>query len=104
MIVKSRAVCYVIFLLTTLDILFTTIGLNLGIIEEANPIMNYLINISLVLSMFFVLLFVGVVLTFLYKASYKVPWLHPALNGLAGIKVYVLMLHLKWISIYLEKR
>jgi hypothetical protein len=104
MIVKSRVVCYIIFQLTTLDILLTTIGLKLGIIEEANPIMNYLMNISLALSMLCVLLFVGAMLTFLYKASYKIPWLHPALNGLAGIKVYVLMLHMKWISIYLENR
>jgi hypothetical protein len=101
---KSRVVCYIIFLLTTLDILFTTIGLKLGIIEEANPIMNYIIDISLALSMFCVLLFVGAMLTFLYKASSKIPWLHPVLKGLAGIKVYVLMLHLKWISVFLEKR
>lgn len=101
---KSRVVCYIIFLLTTLDILFTTIGLRLGIIEEANPIMNYLIDISLALSMFGVLLFAGAMLTFLYKASANIHWLHPVLNGLAAIKVYVLMLHLKWISAYLEKR
>lgn len=65
--------------------------------------MNYLINISLALSMFCVLLFVGAMLTFLYKASPKIPWLQPVQNGLVGIKVYVLMLHLRWISIYLQK-
>jgi hypothetical protein len=98
---RSRGIYYIIYLLTILDIAFTAFGLQLGMIEEANPIMNYFMNLSLGVSILCVLLFVGAILIFLYKVSFKIPWLHSALTGLAGIKIYVLMLHLKWISIYI---
>jgi hypothetical protein len=99
---KSCIIFYVIFLLTIMDLAFTVTGLQLGIIEEANPIMRYFLNLSMGFSILCVLLFMGTILIFLYKASYKLHWLHPAMTGLAGIKVYVLLLHLRWISIYLS--
>jgi hypothetical protein len=99
---KSRGIYYIIYLLTILDIAFTAFGLQLGMIEEANPIMNYFMNLSLGASMLCVLLFVGVILIFLYKVSFKIPWLHSVLTGLVGIKIYVLILHLKWISTYIR--
>jgi hypothetical protein len=99
---KSCMIFYVIFLLTIMDLVFTVTGLQLGIIEEANPIMRYFLNLSMSFSILCVLLFVGAILIFLYKASHKLHWLHAALTALVGIKVYVLLLHLRWISIYLR--
>jgi inner membrane protein involved in colicin E2 resistance len=103
MMLKSKTVYYIIYFLTILDITLTAAGLQLGVIEEANPIMNYFISLSMELSMIGVLLFVGAMLIFLYKASLKVNWLQKAVTGLAYIKVYVLLLHLSWINSYIEK-
>jgi hypothetical protein len=100
MMMKNKYIYFIIYLLTILDILFTAVGLRLGLIEEANPIISYLFNLSMGLSVLCVLLFVGIMLIFLYKASQKIHWLHKALTGLAAIKIYVLLLHLKWISSY----
>ncbi|MDF2593015.1 MAG: hypothetical protein K0S75_2481 [Clostridia bacterium] len=100
---KSKYVYYSIYFLTILDIAFTAVGLQLGVIQEVNPIMNYFMNRSMGLSVSGVLLFVGAMLIVLYKASFTVHWIKKAMTCLAGIKVCVLLLHLGWINIYLEK-
>ena len=91
---------YIIYLLTILDIAFTATGLKLGVIEEGNPIMNYFIESSIELTTFCVLAYVGIALVFIYKASPKIRWLNTALAGLSSVKVYIVVLHLRWISMY----
>jgi hypothetical protein len=103
MIMKSKYVYYSIYFLTILDIAFTAVGIQLGIIVEANPIMSYFMDLSMGFSLLGVLVFVGAILIFLYKASGTVIWMNKAMTALAGIKVYVLLLHLGWINTYLEK-
>ncbi|MDF2546491.1 MAG: hypothetical protein K0R93_1389 [Anaerosolibacter sp.] len=96
----SRFVYYIIYLLTVLDIAFTLFGLQLGIIQEGNPIMNYFICLSTEATAFCVLAYVAIALVFLYKVSEKVKWLNMMLTGLASIKAYVLILHFRWLSVY----
>lgn len=94
-------VYYGIYLLTVLDAAFTVAGLKLGVITEGNPILNQYIESYMGLTVFGVLAYVGISLIFIYKASKGIPWLNAALAGLTGIKVYTVLLHIRWISVYL---
>ncbi|QUH26658.1 DUF5658 family protein [Serpentinicella alkaliphila] len=98
---KSQLIYFTIFLLTVLDILFTCIGLKLDIIEEANPLMDYFLNISMHFTVLFVLLFVGISLVFIYRVKSQVPWLPKVLVALAVVKIWVIVLHIRWITVYL---
>jgi hypothetical protein len=94
---------YLIFLLTVLDIVFTVKGLKLGIISEGNPILSYFMESDMGLTAFCVLAYVGAALILIYKASPKICWLNTALAGTAGVKLFTVLLHLRWISIYLTR-
>ncbi|SDK52186.1 DUF5658 family protein [Natronincola ferrireducens] len=97
---KNRFIYYGIFLLTVFDIAFTSIGLQLGIIEEANPIMDYFIHLSMILSIIGVVLYVGIAMIFLYKVRSKIPWLSKALMGLTAVKLWIMVLHVRWVALY----
>lgn len=100
---RHRSIYYSIFLLTLLDVFFTAIGLQMGFIKEANPIMNYFMNLSVCLTMLAIMLFVGLVLIFLYRQSFRVHWVNKALTGVAGVKLYIILLHIRWIGTVLNK-
>lgn len=86
-----------ILILTVLDVLFTTLGLEMGVIEEANPLMNAFYKLSPILTITGVLLFISVVLYLLYKLKDRFRWIPAVLYGIVGIKVFVLLLHVRWI-------
>lgn len=89
-----------IYLLTILDIAFTTTGLRLGAITEANPFLRGFMDTDPGLTSYCVLAYVGIALLYLYKASIRVRWISPVILGLAGIKTCILALHLGWVSVF----
>ena len=101
MMKRYLAVYHIIFLLTVLDVVFTAVGLKLGVIIEANPIINYFIGISMELTFFCVLAYVAAALLLMYKVSPRIHWLNSAVAGLAAIKLYTVILHIRWIKAYL---
>lgn len=95
---------YYIFILTFADVIFTATGLNLGIVEEANPYMDYLIELSLPITLVGILVVTIAILYMLYKVENRVRWLPLALKGLLIIKVVVILLHFQWIAVASIKR
>lgn len=102
MVKRYCFVYYIVFLLTVLDIVFTAAGLKLGVIIEANPILNYFISVSMELTFLCILAYVAAALIFMYKVSPGIYWLNPALAGLAAVKLYTVVLHVSWINVYLS--
>lgn len=98
----KRHVCiyFIIFILTILDLIFTAKGIKLGVITEANPIIAYFIERSLGLTFFCIMAYVGGALLLIYRLSPGIWWLNATLAGLAGIKLYALVLHMQWLSGY----
>lgn len=80
-----------------MDVLCTSIGIKLKLVSEANPILAFFINKSLLLTMMAVLLFVGGLLYFIYKVRNRIKWLPTALSLVVVVKVYVMFLHARWM-------
>ena len=84
-----------ILILTALDLACTAIGLSMGVITEANPILARMYDWSLigtcVITFLVVALFVWVI-----SRSNK-PWVKCAVRGLIVVKVAVMLLHCVWI-------
>lgn len=93
-----------VFALTILDVAFTAIGLRLGIITEANPIVGYFLKLSAGLTFLGILSYVGGALLLIYRLSPGIRWLNIIMAGLAGIKLYTLILHMQWFSEYIAVR
>ena len=98
--VNRKWIYYIVYILTVLDIAFTTIGLKIGAIEEANPIMDFLIRRSLMFTMLGVLILTAFFVLLLYKERYRFKWLPAVLCTLLVIKIYILFSHLRWIFLY----
>lgn len=98
---KYQLVYYIIFLLTVLDVAFTAEGLKLGVITEANPVVGYFMQLSVGLTFFCILAYVGAALLLIYRLSSGIRWLNTVMAGVAGMKLYMLALHIQWVSEYL---
>ncbi len=94
---RSRWIFITIFILTALDVVFTHLGLQSGIICEANPLMGFLIEKCRIFAYVMILFFVAAALYFLYRAQVRVRWLQRALTILLAVKASVILLHLQWI-------
>ena len=86
-----------IFVLTVLDVFFSTLGLKTGMIAEANPLMDRLIHLSLPATMAGVLVLISAAVYLFYRAMPVVRWLPTALAGVAAVKIVVVVLHLRWL-------
>ncbi len=92
---------FIVFILTILDVALTAEGIKLGVITEANPIIAYFLVRSLGLTCFCILVYVGGALLLIYRLSPGIRWLNATMAGLAGLKLYTLVLHMQWLSEYL---
>lgn len=98
---KRHGLIYlIVFFLTILDVAFTAEGIRLGAITEANPIIAYFLERSLGLTFFCNMAYVGGALLLIYRLSPGIRWLNAIMMGLAGIKLYTLILHLHWLNQY----
>jgi hypothetical protein len=88
---------FLIWLLGLADVLLTNYGLNLGIIQEGNPVMAYFFAISPNLAISFSLIFSGIMLWFLTQLKTKTALAGKALWGLLAVRVLVIFLHVGWL-------
>ncbi len=79
------------------DLVLTAWGLQLGVIEEANPIMAWLFGISIPGALLLAVVIMTAALLCLHVARNRVTWVDFALRGLLAIRFSVLALHMIWI-------
>jgi len=84
---------FLLYALNLLDLFFTFIGLKLFLIEEANPIMAYLYEISPALFILIkaIIVLMGIVIISLI---YHKKWVRLATYGLCSIYIGILFLHI----------
>ncbi len=87
----------IIICLTVLDVIFTLYGLQVGMIEEANPILKPLFEKMPLCTGIGIVFFVFLLLRFLYKVRERVKWIVVALWLICIIKVSVITLHFSWL-------
>ncbi|AOT69075.1 DUF5658 family protein [Geosporobacter ferrireducens] len=87
----------IILCLTILDVIFTIYGLQLGMIEEANPILQPMFEKMPLWTGLGIVFFVYIQLWFLYKIRERVRWLFLGLWLLCIVKVSVITLHFNWL-------
>lgn len=83
--------------LTILDVILTLYGLQIGIIEEANPILKLMFQKTPFWTGAGIVFFVYFLLWFLYSVQDQVRWLAPALWLICIIKLSVITMHLNWL-------
>lgn len=87
-----------IFLLCAVDAILTTAGLSLHLIEEGNPLMNYLIEWNVGL-FFLVKLGLPMLLLLLIPLVNK-NWIYHLMNVTVVLYVFINIYHLAWILPY----
>jgi polyferredoxin len=88
---------YTIFILTLLDVALTTIGLRSGYVIEANPLMAYLISLSLPMAMIGVLVFTVLALILIHYFEREYKWVRYGLWVVLASKVIAMIFHGLWI-------
>ncbi|MFD0049545.1 DUF5658 family protein [Actinomycetes bacterium NPDC127524] len=84
-----------IFLLVLIDTIFTAAGISHHIIGEANPVMAYILDDSLVL---FVLIKLSLpIFLVVFYRKIKAGWIHVLLKAAAALYLLVDLYHLLWI-------
>ena len=84
-----------IYLATIIDIIATVTGIKLGHIVEANPLLKKMNEYPLSVGIALILV-IGFLLYFIYKQNIKIA--NSAMILVLIVKVYVLILHVNWIS------
>lgn len=93
-----EVVCVSIIVLTLLDVIATGIGVSVGLIEEGNPLINYLFSFSIPATCFLAFLVTTVLLWLVYTVQVKhdLAWISYALYGILFIKSIVAITHFTW--------
>ncbi len=87
-----------IFALTVIDVAFTVMGLKLQLIEEANPLLRSVMACRPVWGGIALCIMVGGALYFIYRVRNRVRWLKYVMPEVLAAKLYVLWLHISWIT------
>ena len=87
-----------IFILTIIDALCTMFGIKAGFIREANPILQAVFHTSPEMAAAIIVVFVGAMLLLIYKYRGRIRWINYGVAGLAIVKLWVVGLHINWIS------
>ena len=93
----------VLFLLMMMDFIFTYIGVNnLNVIVEANPILIWLFKLPFLVS-FTIRAIYSYIIVYLCKIIQNSRYKHykKFIIFCIGVNVFVLILHLKWLLVYL---
>jgi hypothetical protein len=92
----TRRLCNAIFTLTVFDIICTYVGIQTGLVIEANPIMAWAFSISPLFTAVTAVIVMYLVTRWVATKSYK--WLNPALWVVVGIKACVAIAHIYWLT------
>lgn len=84
-----------IFLLCSIDAILTIAGLSLHLIEEGNPLMNYLIEFNV--GLFFVVKLGLPMILLLVTPFVNKNWIYHLMNITVVLYVFINIYHLVWI-------
>ncbi len=87
-----------IYILTMLDAIATITGVQLKVVEEANPFVQAVMTNYPVLTGVVVYLLIGAMLYGIYRVRHKVRWLVYAMCGVLAAKVVIMGMHINWIA------
>lgn len=94
-----------LFMLMMLDYTLTYIGINsIGIIEEGNPIMVWMLELPFTFSFLFRAAYSALMVllvVIVYNAKYK--YYKPFVIFCVGLNVTIMFLHFHWVGLYLHK-
>lgn len=88
---------FYIWILGIIDVLLTKYGLNLGVIEEGNPLMAHLFAMNANTAIIFSLTLSGVLLACLHRLRDKCTLAGNALWGILFVKLFIVILHFGWL-------
>lgn len=94
----TKKLFWAIFIATIIDAVSTAAGIQMGFIEEANPIMYKAMAFHPALSALLIIVLVGAVLYGIYKVRSKIRWLPIAMSFVLIVKIFIAGLHVYWIS------
>lgn len=86
-----------IYILTILDAISTIAGVQLKVVEEANPFVQAAMTNQPILTGLVVCLGIGAVLYGIYRVRHKIRWIGYGLGGMLAVKIAVIGLHVGWI-------
>jgi dolichol kinase len=86
-----------IYILTLLDAISTITGVQLKVVEEANPFVQAAMTNQPVLTGLVVCLVIGAVLYGIYRVRHRIRWIGYAMGGVLAVKVGIMSLHINWI-------
>jgi hypothetical protein len=92
---KKLFIC--VFVLTMLDAAATAIGIQLGYLEEANPLISSLADAQPFITCFGVCLVTGVLLLVLYILRNRIHWMGFAMSVVLFIKSAVVCIHIFFV-------
>lgn len=90
-----------IAILTVIDIVCTTVGLSLGYITEANPVLARMYDWSLVGTCIIIFIFVLLLVMFINKYKH-IKWVQYSIYGIIIVKLLVMLLHINWIMLVIN--
>ena len=85
-----------IFILTLFDCLLTLWGVTSNQITEGNPLLVKLFTWDPLIGIVLIIVTVGLILIFISRHKFK--WLKPVAIGLLWIKIFVMFLHIGWMT------
>lgn len=90
-----------LIILTALDLACTAIGLSMGVVTEANPILARLYDWSLIGTCIIIFIFVALLVVFINKYKH-IKWVQYSTYGIIIVKLLVMLLHINWIMLVIK--
>lgn len=87
-----------IYILTVLDAISTITGVQLKVVEEANPFVQATMTNQPILTGLVVCVAIGAVLYGIYRVRHRIRWIGYAMGGVLAVKVFVMAIHFNWIT------
>jgi hypothetical protein len=88
-----------LLIVSVLDVSLTWLGIELGMITEANPLLAHAFALDGRLAVLSTVIVVAGSAWILHRYRHRVPWVRHAVVGLLAIRLGVLMLHLPWLML-----
>jgi len=87
----------IIAILSLIDIVCTYAGISIGAIQEANPLIAYGFEWSIIGTCLIAILFISICLHILDKYRKQYKWVDGALYVIIIMKVIIVLMHTYWI-------
>jgi len=88
-----------LFLVSVLDVSLTWLGLELGLITEANPLLARAFALDGRLAVLVTMLVVAGSVWLMHRYQDEVPWVRHAVAALLAVRLGVLILHVPWLML-----